>query len=59
MGFSEQIARLERRYQSIAKYLPYADGQAYYRDKQQMEEIEKEISRLKREMGDESKQLQS
>ena len=42
----KKIEYLERRCHSIGKYLPYADGQAYYNDKREIEEMEKEISRL-------------
>ena len=42
------IERLERQYADIAKFLPWADGVNYYRDKQQMEELQRKITELKR-----------
>ena len=44
----ELIERLERQYAEIAKFLPWADGPNYYRDKQQMEELQRKITELKR-----------
>lgn len=46
----KKIEMLERRCHSIGKYLPYADGQAYYNDKREIEEMEREISKLTKMM---------
>ena len=48
----KRINSLERQYHSIAKYLPYADGQAYYQDRQRMQEIQVEIGVLTKRMWD-------
>lgn len=46
----KRINSLERQYHSLAKYLPYADGQAYYKDRQRMQEIQAEIGLLTKRM---------
>ena len=42
---------IERQYAEIAKFLPWADGPNYYRDKQKMEELQRKITELKRKEG--------
>ena len=48
----KRINSLERQYHSLAKYLPYADGQAYYKDRQRMQELQVEIGLLTQRMWD-------
>lgn len=46
----QRIEYLERQCHRIGRYLPFADGQAYYNDKREIEKLEREISDLTRKM---------
>jgi hypothetical protein len=43
----DQVKTLEASRKSITDVLPYADGQAYYQDKQRIREIDNQIASLK------------
>ena len=43
-----RIAKLRVNVASMQEYLQYADGQSYYRDKQQIVDIEREITRTEK-----------
>lgn len=46
---SNKISSLEKQRKSILEVLPYADGQAYYQDKQKIAQIDQEIVALRKQ----------
>jgi len=50
---AERIERLRHEIKSIEKYLPHADPQAYYQDKNRIADLQDQISKLKKIMKSE------
>lgn len=50
-SIKRRIKSLERQHDELAKYLPYADGPAYYNDKREMERISTQIRILRKEVN--------
>ena len=46
MTNQDQIRHLKARIASLSEYLPYADGQAYYNDKREIEALSAELRTL-------------
>ena len=44
----QRAVGLMRAIASVKKYLPYADGPAYYQDKKRLQELQNQLDRLKR-----------
>lgn len=47
MNTQEKIASLEKSIANLKKYLQYADGQAYYNDRREIQRLEKQLWELR------------
>lgn len=48
----EQIEKLRRRIENTEKYLQYADGQAYYQDKQRIADDRRELALVEKYLAE-------
>lgn len=46
-NLDQRISELEERIKGERQYLPFAEGQQYYRTKQDIAELEKQLTELK------------